>query len=298
MKAFSGMFAASMVVLSVWAAEGLRTENADNAATSLYSQSAGQIIRKTLAACVSSPKREALCSERENLSYLLLDTNTGAVLAADWANSESPIPLGSLVKPFTALAYGEKHEFRYPAHNCRGTSSGCWLPRGHGQIGLQTAIADSCNSYFRMLAVDMSASDVLSVTRSFRLQSPNPNAYETDLIGLGTRWLISPLAMAQAYAELTRRSDQPGVREILAGMALSGRQGTGAEVDRALKHASALVKTGTAVCTHAKRAPGDGFAVAVLPAENPEILLMVRVHGIPGSHAARIAGEMLGEVAE
>jgi cell division protein FtsI/penicillin-binding protein 2 len=81
-------------------------------------------------------------------------------------------------------------------------------------------------------------------------------------------------------------------------MAQSGRQGTGAEVDRALKHASALVKTGTAACTHAKHAPGDGFAIAMLPAENPEILLLVRVHGIPGSHAARIAGEMLRGVAE
>jgi len=31
-------------------------------------------------------------------------------------------------------------------------------------------------------------------------------------------------------------------------------------------------------------------------ANHPEILLMVRVHGTPGSHAARIAGEMLGRV--
>ena len=84
--------------------------------------------------------------------------------------------------------------------------------------------------------------------------------------------------------------------EILAGLAQSGRGGTGAEVDRALRHSTALVKTGTAPCTHARRAPGDGFVIAMLPANHPEILLMVRVHGTPGSHAARIAGEMLGRV--
>lgn len=183
-------------------------------------------------------------------------------------------------------------------HTCRGTASGCWLPRGHNQIGLQGAIAVSCNSYFRMLTTDMSASDLLPVARSFRLQAPNANASESDLIGVGTRWLISPLAMARAYAELSRRLEQPGVREILAGMAQSGRQGTGADVDRALKHTSTLVKTGTAPCTHAKHAPGDGFVIAMLPAEHPDILLMVRVHGIPGARAAGIAGEMLRRVVE
>src|SRR5947207_2363665 len=251
MKRLLRIVAATLLVLPL-CAEGPRTENVKDSATSLYSQSAGRIISKTLSACASSHEPSAVCSERENLAYLLLDIQTGAVLASEWANSEAPIPLGSLVKPFTTLAYGEKHQFKFPVHNCRGTSSGCWLPRGHGQIGLQAAIADSCNSYFRMLVSDMSRGDLVPVTHSFSLQTPDENASQADLLGLGPRWLISPFAMARAYAELSRRADHPGAREILAGMAQSGRQGTGAEVDRTLKHASALVKTGTAACTHAK----------------------------------------------
>jgi len=261
---------------------------------SLYSQSAAQALTRALAECGQLQSRgDDLCYERENLSYLLLDAHSGSVLASDWPDANTPIPLGSLVKPFAALAYGEKHQFKYPTHLCRGAASGCWLPRGHGRIGLQSAIANSCNSYFRMLTRDMTAADIQPIALTFGLQSPEANIAGATLAGLGGRWLISPLAMANAYVELSRRSDQPGVRAILAGMAQSGRSGTGAEVDRQLLHIGALVKTGTARCTHANRAPGDGFAIAMFPAAQPSNLLMLRVHGTPGSHAAKVAGELL-----
>src|SRR5208337_3714269 len=48
------------------------------------------------------------------VSYLLLDANSGVLLASRWEDSGKPIPLGSLVKPFTALAYAGAHDFRYP----------------------------------------------------------------------------------------------------------------------------------------------------------------------------------------
>lgn len=262
--------------------------------SSLYAQSAALAITHALAECGQHASQvDALCSERENLSYLLLDAHSGSVLSSDWPDSNTPIPLGSLVKPFAALAYGEKHQFKYPIHVCRGTASGCWLPRGHGRIGLQSAIANSCNTYFRMLTRDMTAADIQPIASTFGLQLPGADVAGANLAGLGGRWLISPLAMARGYVELSRRSDQPGVRAILAGMAQSGSSGTGAEVDRELVHASALVKTGTASCTHIKRAPGDGFVITMFPAAHPEILLMVRVHGTPGSHAAKVAGDLL-----
>ena len=265
--------------------------------SSLYSQSAAQAITHALAECGQQASQgDPLCSDRDKLSYLLLDAHSGSVLASSWPDSTTPIPLGSLVKPFAALAYGEKHQFKYPIHLCRGTASGCWLPRGHGRIGLQSAIAHSCNSYFRMLTRDLTAADIQPIASAFGLEPPSSDIAGANLAGLGGRWLISPLAMARAYVELSRRSDQPGVRAILAGMAQSGRSGTGAEVDRQLVHASALVKTGTAPCTHANRAPGDGFVITMFPATHPEILLMVRVHGTPGSQAAKVAGELLRRI--
>ena len=274
-----------------------RTLADDPQTPSLYSQSAAQAITRALAECGQHAFQVGeLCSERANLSYVLLDARRGAVLSSDWPDANIPIPLGSLLKPFAALAYGEKHEFKYPVHLCRGTASGCWLPRGHGRIGLQSAIANSCNSYFRMLTRDLTAADLQPIASAFGLQPAGADIAGANLAGLGGRWAISPLAMARAYVELSRRSDEPGVRTILAGLAQSGRSGTGAEVDRQLLRTSALAKTGTAPCTHAKHAPGDGFAITLLPAAQPAILLMVRVHGTPGSHAAKVAGELLHRI--
>jgi len=63
-----------------------------------------------------------------SVSFLLLDARTGQLLASRWDHATVPIPLGSLAKPFAALAYGEQHEFLYPSHTCRGSQSGCWRP--------------------------------------------------------------------------------------------------------------------------------------------------------------------------
>jgi len=61
----------------------------------------------------------------QDLSYLLLDAQTGDLIAARWENASQPVPMGSLLKPFTALAYGEAHSFRYPEYVCRGQAGGC-----------------------------------------------------------------------------------------------------------------------------------------------------------------------------
>ena len=254
------------------------------ARTSLFAQSAAQALNRDF--------------PDANVSFLLLDARTGQLLASRWDHATVPIPLGSLVKPFAALAYGEQHEFHYPSHTCRGSKSGCWRPRGHGDVDLASAIAFSCNSYFRFLTSDLNAADVLPTASRFGLDLPDSNTHGGEFAGLGTRWRISPLRMAHAYVELLDERQRPAVRQILAGMEQSALRGTGAEVDRALQLETALVKTGTAACTHLRPAPGDGFAVALVPAEHPRLLLMVRVHGVPGSVAARTAGQMLRRIEE
>jgi Penicillin binding protein transpeptidase domain len=251
---------------------------------SLYAQSAARRLQREF--------------QNKEVSFLLLDARTGALLASRWDDPEQPIPLGSLIKPFVAVAYGESHQYRYPTHRCKGKVGGCWLPRGHGEIGLPSAVANSCNSYFRLLAAKMNSADMVPAATEYGLDLPTSELSGPDLIGVGNHWLISPLHMAQAYLELSRRREQPGEREVVAGMAQSARQGTGLEIDRALRHSAALVKTGTAACTHAMHAPGDGFVVALLPAGQPELLLMVRVHGVPGAKASVMAGKMLSRLEE
>lgn len=233
-----------------------------------------------------------------SISYLLFDARTQVLLSSRWEDSERPIPLGSLVKPFTALAYAQAHNFAYPTHFCKGEASGCWQIHPHGELDIVSAITVSCNSYFRALAASLGGEQLLPTAKTFGLDPPNPELTGVNLMGLGEGWTISPLHMARAYLELYRRRDQPGVRELLNGMAQSALRGTGAGVGRALQPTEALVKTGTAPCTHPHPAPADGYVVALVPANQPEILLMIRVHGVAGAKAAVTAGRMLQRMQE
>lgn len=251
---------------------------------SRFGQSASQLLRNEFS--------------QNDISYLLLDAGTGAILASNWKDVQTPIPLGSLVKPFTALAFGERHALRFPRHFCAGSSAGCWLPRGHGEMDLTHAIAYSCNSYFLFLTESMTSADLAPIASEFGFEPPPPDISSPGLAGLGDAWRVSPSRVAYAYLELVRRRDQPGVAPVIEGMRESALVGTGAEVDRSLARTNALVKTGTAVCTHRHRAPGDGFVVALSPSDNPKILLMVRVHGVPGAKAAKVAGAMLHRIEE
>jgi hypothetical protein len=223
------------------------------------------------------------------LSYLLLDARSGRTLASRWDHPDQPIPLGSLVKPFTAMAYGAAHGFRFPEHECLGGRT-CWQPAGHGRLDLTHAVAYSCNSYFRALAADANLAQSAEY-RHFGLQPP-PAATPDQLIGLDDSWRLAPSQIARAYLALAARPWDPGIPLILEGMADSARFGTGKAVGRALSDTSALVKTGTAVCTHGN-APGDGFVLALVPADAPRLLLLIRLHGEPGSRTAVTAGRTL-----
>jgi cell division protein FtsI/penicillin-binding protein 2 len=253
--------------------------NAGEAGRTLFSQAAAQALAHEFAG--------------DNISYLLLDARTGAVLSSHWPDADRPIPLGSLIKPFTALAYAEHHGYYYPIYVCHGAASGCWQPRPHGRLNIVSAIAYSCNSYFRDMASHLTGDQMQEVADQFGLDLPKESLTGPPLMGLGEEWPIAPLRMAHAYIELVRRRDDPGVRRILTGLRDSAQWGTGSGVGRALKNSDALAKTGTAVCTHEPHAPGDGFVIALLPADQPDLLLMVRVHGVPGATAAVTAGRML-----
>lgn len=246
---------------------------------SLFAQSAARILDRDFPS--------------KNVSYLLMDAQMGSLLASRWPQASRPIPLGSLVKPFAALAYAGQHDDRYPIFVCRGKASGCWQTRPHGRLDISSALAYSCNSYFCDLTSRLTGAEMQDVAAQFGLDPPDPRLTGPPLMGMGARWQISPLHMAHAYQELLRRRDEPGVREILEGLGDSAKWGTGSAAGRVLKPEAVLAKTGTAACRHTPRAPGDGFAILIAPADQPELLLMIRVHGVPGSRAALIAAQML-----
>lgn len=210
------------------------------------------------------------------ISYILLDTATGTPVAKRWKDADRPIPAGSLVKPFVALAAASKGVF--PTLTCDPKQ--CWLKKGHGAIDVTAAIAHSCNSYFLQLAPRANP-DFLS---RFGLAPPPANASAQTWIGLGREWQLSPLVIARAYGLLASYPEAAAIRK---GMMQSSQSGTGRAIGT-----KALVKTGTAACAHPAGQPGDGYVVAVTNGYT----LLVQMHGVPGASTAATAGKMLSAI--
>ena len=226
-----------------------------------------------------------------SISYLLLDAHSGDVLAQRWPNPDRPIPVGSLIKPLTALAYTRTHR-HFPAIVCNGERDSCWLPRGHGRITLTVAIAQSCNAYFLALSRDVSVDDANAVLTRYDLPPVDAANKSLALAGLSNSWQVTPLSLAHAYAAFARdsRDRDPG---IFSGMRESAQEGTARAVDVALPGRSALAKTGTARCTHTPHGAADGFTIVLYPADDPRVVLLTRVHGVTGATTAATAAQML-----
>jgi cell division protein FtsI/penicillin-binding protein 2 len=256
------------------------------------------------------------------IEYLLLDAQSKQTIALRWPHSETPVPVGSLLKPFVALAYGQLHSGsasseslllgKFPVVHCHGRSDGCWRAGGHGSLGLERALAESCNAYFLALARDISASSsgvdaIDRVSTSYGLPAPprpgsnanfsGPGASRM-MIGVTPDWRISPMALADAYATLATQSNSETVNLVLTGMKMAAWPGgTAARIGR--HPGGVLAKTGTAPCVQGPErciANGDGLVVVLAPAENPRLLLLVRQRGTTGAQTAEVAGRMLARL--
>jgi cell division protein FtsI/penicillin-binding protein 2 len=237
----------------------------------------------------SRPFQAALCFlltsalHAADVNYLVVDIRTRQILTQDWPDADKPIPVGSLVKPFLALAASGP----FPTLDCHGSVDHCWLRKGHGRIGFRDALANSCNAYFLQLARDVDAHSLAVVAQKFGIPPPDLETPEAR-IGLGRDWRISPLALTLAYCELTSRSAEPRLAEILAGLKQASASGTASAIG-----GNALAKTGTAPCIAQRKHKGDGFTMVLYPAAAPRLAILVRVHGVPGAEAAKSAAIIL-----
>jgi cell division protein FtsI/penicillin-binding protein 2 len=155
------------------------------------------------------------------------------------------------------------------------------------------AIAGSCNAYFRQLA-QRTAPDALSARlQRFGIRVTPADATPAAMVGFGDGVRLAPSAVVHAYLELVSRADQPGVLPIVQGMRASARTGTGRAVGAAIGGVDALVKTGTAPCSHSPRATADGYAIIIYPADRPRVVLLMQEHGRTGAETAASAGVLL-----
>ncbi len=180
----------------------------------------------------SQSLQTALTRQNPNTEFLLYDLPSQTTLANTFPDPTRPIPPGSLVKPFLALAYATHHP-TLPTITCHGHSDLCWSATGHGPLTLPQAIAQSCNAYFLALAkiliagcpIHRASCDEWGLsTRIPNLPPPPPNPTPETLIGLTPAWLISPDDLVHAYATLLASPPSPTRTAILLGMRASATE--------------------------------------------------------------------------
>ena len=286
--------AGALAVVLVFSASGA-PKSLSLDAPSLYGQSAAAVLNRSFPS--------------SRVEYLLIDVPEGHVEAERWSHLEKPVPAGSLLKPFVALAYAEMHDGdadRFPLITCHGSADGCWRSGGHGPMTLERALARSCNAYFLALAREVAGSgrgkDALDRVSTqlglpaFPQDAGGKPAEPAALIGLRANWRMTPLTLARAYARLAAQPQTEVTARLLRGMRMAAEAG-GTAVRIGMHDGGVLAKTGTAPCVAAPAEPcladGDGLAIAAFPADHPTELLLVRERGTTGAETAAVAGRML-----
>ncbi len=281
---------------------------------SLYSQSVTTLLQQQF----PSPRIEFQLWKLDDLA-----ASHPQPIAQRWNDPEQPIPVGSLLKPFLALAWADLHAgagagqpqsiVPFPTVRCNGKSDGCWRPNGHGDVQLIRALAQSCNVYFLALARDLASSRAQSlqhVAAIYGLPAPpvpkaDPNTLARIWVGLTPEWRVPPRSLVRAYAALIA-TPSPTQHLLLSGMSQAALpQGTAAKIGT--HPGSVLAKTGTAPCVPDSSrdsrsgsqpclASADGLVVVLHPADHPQWLLLVRKRGTTGAETAAVAGRMLSSL--
>ncbi|MDE3245650.1 MAG: hypothetical protein KGN80_06145, partial [Acidobacteriota bacterium] len=171
--------------------------------------------------------------------------------------------VGSLQKPFVAEAWAMAHPTTpTPRFRC-GPDSGCWLPSGHGELGLSHALAVSCNAYFRALAEDTPPSILESTFNAEGFSSlPISSDLAIGLAGPEGPLLIAPGDLLEAYERLVREPWPSGgaVRDqVLAGLREAALKGTAG----GLGQRGWWAKTGTVLIQEGDPTRTAGLVMAV-----------------------------------
>ncbi len=100
-------------------------------------------------------------------------------------------PPGSIIKPVIALAALEKGMGTGTAYYCpgyykpgRGRPISCWRKSGHGQISMDRAIEQSCNTYFCRLGLSVGYENIYNLEKDFGLGCKTGISLDNEASGL------------------------------------------------------------------------------------------------------------------
>jgi cell division protein FtsI/penicillin-binding protein 2 len=255
-----------------------------------------------LASCAyarATPVAEALSRALRGTqaSAVVLDPRTGAVLASTGTRrSGSP---GSTIKPLL-LAYALEHEIVRPdmAVYCRrnlhvgGRALPCMHPADLPVFTAESALAESCNTWFAEMARRFSGPELEAVLREIHLPHVDMDAANVERRQLAVLGLVgvsaTPLELARAYRDLFVR--MPPTGPVARGLEDSVEYGMANPA--AVTGVTILGKTGTA------SDPGEawthGWFAGAIPGR---FLIVVYVPHGDGGTAARLAQRFFWAVA-
>jgi len=228
-------------------------------------------------------------------SAVVLDWKTGRILAKSGPEREgSP---GSAIKPLL-LDYALKHQLVTPATTvyCKrqlhigARALPCSHPADQATLNAETALAESCNTWFAEMAKRFSpeALDAALEESGIRHLLVRPNNIEQlQLMVLGLGGVTaSPLELAQAYRRMLVHNPSD---TVLHGLRDSVEYGMANQAS--VPHQMILGKTGTAAMegsTHTQ-----GWFAGAMP---DRFVIVVYVPNSNGAGAAQLAGRFIAQM--
>ena len=251
--------------------------------------------------------RLASIERRHDVVALVADARSGRMIGGIRVAEARTLSFhpASVFKLAIAFAAVDGHARLTARHDCDGrdTVDGhayrCWLAAGHGEIGLETAIAQSCNLYFRRLADGMSRSVLESRARSLGLLPDDARIELSDDVVLGEAAAITPEAMMRTALALASRGRlaRPSLQlagsryeTVYRGMRACVRSGTARAAWT--PRVSVAGKTGTAERPGSQRRH-VGWFIGFAPYRNPDYAIVVLHRSGMGSNAAAVAREII-----
>jgi len=248
---------------------------------------------------------------------LVRDLSTGELILEHHGAvaKKARIAPGSVMKAFTAYAILEAGLDR-SAYVCkgehvdpRGHHRPCWDRRGHGEMRLRTALANSCNAWFYATVERIDGARILDAWRRFGIPAAGtadevPLAIDDDerldvAVGDHRALAITARTLLDATARLATRDGQSGLNvahleAIAHGLEEAARSGTLASTFLGLDVAA---KSGTGP---KRGAPGTrGLVIGWTPARAPRyVFVLVKDRGRGAKDAgpaARAIAEILGK---